>query len=117
MAASILVIGSKRSTKMAYDNLEHEHLILRDHLAAERTHLANERTLLAYLRSALIFLGSSLTLFKLFEHDLLMFIIAIALIPVSIFVALFGIYRFRAVRKKLAIFNSKSKVEIKNESK
>ena len=34
-----------------------EELILRDHLALDRTRLANERTLLAYLRTALMLHG------------------------------------------------------------
>ena len=37
----------------AYIRFDDEELILRDHLAADRTVLANERTLLAYLRTAL----------------------------------------------------------------
>ena len=38
-----------------YEQLEAEELILRDHLAIDRTALANERTFLAYIRTALAF--------------------------------------------------------------
>ena len=37
----------------AYRRFSDEEMILRDHLATDRTVLANERTLLAYLRTAL----------------------------------------------------------------
>lgn len=36
-----------------YEGVKPEQLILRDHLALDRTELANERTLLAYIRTAL----------------------------------------------------------------
>jgi putative membrane protein len=36
-----------------YSRFSEEELILRDHLAVDRTVLANERTLLAYVRTAL----------------------------------------------------------------
>lgn len=37
----------------AYDRFRPDELIVRDHLAVDRTELANERTLLAYVRTAL----------------------------------------------------------------
>jgi putative membrane protein len=42
-------------------------LILRDHLALERTRLANERTVLAYVRTAFALLAGALTLAHLYE--------------------------------------------------
>ena len=36
-----------------YDDVTPEKMILRDHLALDRTELANERTLLAYIRTAM----------------------------------------------------------------
>ena len=39
-----------------YSQFDSDDLILRDHLAIERTRLANERTLLAYLRSGVAML-------------------------------------------------------------
>lgn len=43
-------------------------LILRDHLALERTRLANERTFMAYIRSALYLLVGGLALLQLEGH-------------------------------------------------
>ena len=37
-------------------------LILRDHLAIERTKLANERTFLAYFRSSIFFLATGISI-------------------------------------------------------
>lgn len=46
------------------DNFENDkELILRDHLALERTKLANERTLFAYIRMALYLLTVGIGIF------------------------------------------------------
>lgn len=42
-------------------------LILRDHLAMERTTLANQRTLLAYIRTAVSFFGAGIALVKVID--------------------------------------------------
>ena len=47
------------------DNFENDkELILRDHLALERTKLANERTLFAYIRMALYLLTVGIGIFQ-----------------------------------------------------
>ena len=46
---------------MIAEQLTREELILRDHLALDRTRLANERTLLAYLRTALMLMVAGVT--------------------------------------------------------
>jgi len=43
------------SSERIENNTSKEELIIRNHLAGDRTHLANERTLLAYWRTALAF--------------------------------------------------------------
>lgn len=43
----------KQLTKFTDDYENRDEIILRDHLAMERTKLANERTLLSYIRSSL----------------------------------------------------------------
>ena len=58
---------------MKHDDL---HLILRDHLALDRTRLANRRTMLAYLRTALMLLVSGATLVKVFHSEMVMIILA-----------------------------------------
>jgi putative membrane protein len=50
---------------LRYNNAENEKMILRDHLALERTRLANERTFLAYLKTAIVLLASGLALMEL----------------------------------------------------
>ena len=94
---------------MGYTRTESENLILRDYLAAERTHLANERTLLAYERSAFVVLVTAMTIFKLFENDLRMRIIALVLFLMSLAISIFGIYRFKRTNAKLAAFNIQDK--------
>jgi putative membrane protein len=97
---------------MTYEKLADEQKpILRDYLAAERTHLANERTLLAYLRTALIILVTALTFLRLFEGDVMMRILSLVLCPLSIFIGVFGIFRFRRTKMKLAVFEKQSESE------
>ena len=45
-------------------------MILRDHLALDRTVLANERTLLAYIRTALAFLVTGTVALKFFDSSI-----------------------------------------------
>lgn len=57
--------GTPHDERRPYADLCPEDLILRDHLAIDRTLMANERTLLAYIRTALAILviGASLVRF------------------------------------------------------
>lgn len=75
--------------------------MLRDNLARERTMLANERTLLAYVRTSIILAVSGVTVLKLLGDELHFLIIGIVLIPVAIFVALFGYFRFSRMRARI----------------
>ncbi len=82
-------------------------MILRDHLAFDRTVMAVERTILAYIRTILVAFGAGFTLIKLFPED--KFLVATAWISfvvaaVSIFLAF---YRFVKLKKSLKeIYNS-----------
>ncbi|MDX2050953.1 MAG: DUF202 domain-containing protein [Polyangiaceae bacterium] len=86
---------------MAYDRAEKTDLIVRDYLALERTHLANERTLLAYARTTIMMLISAVTLLKLFADDRAVVAFAIALIPLSGALGLFGLFRFRRLKQRI----------------
>ena len=97
---------------MAYEKIGDDRPILRDYLAAERTHLASERTLLAYERSAFVVLVTSLTILKLFGTDRIMLLIGITLLPIALFIAVFGILRFRATAVKLAAFENLTIISI-----
>ncbi|MCX6024563.1 MAG: DUF202 domain-containing protein [Chloroflexi bacterium] len=50
-----------------YDRFSEEEMILRDHLAVDRTILANERTLLSYVRTALGLVAAGFTLLHFFD--------------------------------------------------
>ena len=76
-------------------------MILRDHLAIERTRLANERTLLAWVRSALMMLVSGITLLKLFEGVIAMQVLGGVLVPASLLVAAVGGVRYWRTRTSI----------------
>jgi len=76
-------------------------ILLRDRLALDRTRLANERTLLAYWRTAFMLLVSGFTLIKLFAQNINLVVLGYLLLPFSAFVAVFGYFRFRQVKKRL----------------
>ena len=87
----------------AYDRFEKAEMILRDHLALDRTILANERTLLAYVRTALAFLITGMGLLKFFEgagvHVLAW--VSIALSGVMLFWGVRRYWRFHKVYRSL----------------
>lgn len=78
--------------KSIYEKTEAD-LILRDHLAVERTRLANETALLAYLRTSLFLISIGLTFIKIEEFEGIA-IIGWICIPFSIILVSFGIFRF-----------------------
>ncbi len=71
-----------------------ENLILRDHLAADRTLLANERTFLAYIRTSFTFIVAGITILKLFT-TFSMGIVAFASILSGFLIIIWGIVRYR----------------------
>lgn len=50
--------------RLRYKNRENEDMILRDHLALERTRMANERTFLAYFKTSVVMFGTGIALVK-----------------------------------------------------
>lgn len=54
--------------KFTDDFENNEKLILRDHLALERTKLANERTLFSYIRTSLYLLTAGIGIFQIENH-------------------------------------------------
>lgn len=79
---------------------EESPLITRDYLAIERTKLANERTFLAYFRTSIIFMASG---FSIVQLEVLQEIrwVGIALVILSPFVFMMGLWRMLRVRKKI----------------
>jgi putative membrane protein len=72
-------------------------MILRDHLARDRTVLANERTLLSYIRTAIALLASGGTLLTVFPASLTLRAIGGLLIFAGIAITIFGGWRFTVV--------------------
>ncbi len=84
-----------------FNNLDK--LILRDHLALERTRLANERTFMAYIRSALYLVIGGLALLQLRDHGNLEWVGIVSLVLAAIF-AVIGIIRFHQLKKQLGSY-------------
>jgi putative membrane protein len=78
-----------------------EELILRDHLALDRTRLANERTLLAYLRTALMLIVAGATAVKFVGETHSVIITGWVFIALGAFVALIGTWRFLTMRRDI----------------
>ncbi len=90
----------KTLTKFTHDYEIKDEIILRDHLAMERTKLANERTLLSYIRTSLYlilggiaFLGMD-NLVEIRNLGYFSFVL-------SILILIVGIARFRQLKKHL----------------
>ncbi len=75
-------------------SLKKENLILRDHLAADRTVLANERTFLAYIRTSFTLILAGITILKFFA-TFLMGLVAFASIASGLVIIIWGIIRYR----------------------
>ena len=78
-------------------------LILRDHLALERTRLANERTFMAYIRSALYLIIGGLALLQLEGHGDLAWVGIVSLVLALAFVII-GVVRFYKLKRQLASY-------------
>lgn len=78
-------------------------LILRDHLALERTRLANERTFMAYIRSSLYLIIGGLALLELTHYGNLEWVGLVALSLALIF-ALIGLTRFFQLKRQLSSY-------------
>lgn len=76
-----------------------EKMILRDHLAVDRTDLANERTLLAYVRTSLAFLVTGASAIHFIDHAWARWS-GMAFLCLSLLTALLGGYRFAIIRRR-----------------
>jgi putative membrane protein len=86
---------------MAYESADPDQLILRDHLAIDRTRLANERTLLAYLRTALMLIVAGATVVKFVAESRRVVISGWLFIAFGVLVGLFGTWRFLTMRRAI----------------
>lgn len=74
-------------------------LILRDHLAIDRTRLANERTLLAWWRTGLTLVIAGVTLIKLFPETPWMVDGGYVMVPLGFCTLGFGMLRYLTMRR------------------
>ena len=86
---------------MPYSRFSYEELILRDHLAVDRTILANERTLLSYVRTAIMLLVTGVTLIKFFPTQMTVYILGYLFLPLAFGVGIFGIARYRLIARRI----------------
>ena len=84
---------------MPYKGLE-DQLILRDHLAADRTILANERTFLAYIRTALTLfvVGLSFVHLDVFKSHRLVVVVGSIFIFLGIATFFVGLFRYKRMQ-------------------
>ncbi len=95
---------------MPYSKINPEDMILRDHLAYDRTILANETTLLAYLRTAMALLAAGATLFRLFPEDPYFQVLGAVMFLLGIIIAGIGGVRFFAITRRLKRLHDKIEV-------
>lgn len=95
----------KNILKFTDDYTNEDRIILRDHLAMERTKLANERTLLSYLRSSLylLFGGAGVVSLKDTMFEDIKVIGYVAVVFSIIFLAI-GIVRYIQLKSHLRSF-------------
>ncbi len=92
---------------MPYTRFDANSLILRDELAIDRTLLANERTLLAYLRSGVALVIAGVSIMQLAEARWFWWV-GVCSIPVGVFAATFGTYRFWKMNKALSVLRKQT---------
>ncbi len=83
-----------------YENFTKQELILRDHLAIDRTVLANESTFLAYIRTSLAVTAAGATLIHFFTEFYIQFI-GLALIVLGVFILSWGYRRFKKMEQEI----------------
>ncbi|MFP4330931.1 MAG: DUF202 domain-containing protein [Alkalispirochaetaceae bacterium] len=83
--------GKQRSNP--YERFTYDEMILRDHLAVDRTILANERTFLAYARTFVALVLAGATVLRIFENPSLF--VGWALIVLGVIVGGLGTVRTR----------------------
>ncbi|MGI9527543.1 MAG: DUF202 domain-containing protein [Weeksellaceae bacterium] len=77
-----------------------EKIILRDHLALQRTKLANERTLLTYVRSALYLIIAGFAFIGMKDFESMPYLGEICFV-VSVIILIIGFVRFYQLKKQL----------------
>lgn len=92
---------SKYRSADPYADIDTSRLILRDHLAIDRTVLSNQNTFLAYIRTALTFVIAGLTFIKFFQIPAIVYL-GWAFLPIGVATFVVGFIRYNRLRMKLA---------------
>jgi putative membrane protein len=92
-----------------YSQFDTTELILRDHLAIDRTLLANERTLMSYLRSGVALFIAGISIIH-FSHEGWFSAMGFFFLPCAVITVLFGIVRYRKMDKDISVV----RVELRN---
>jgi len=87
-----------------YEKFQQGDLIMRDHLALDRTQLANERTLLAYLRSGVSLMLAGVTLFHFAQSSWLAWV-GIGCVPLGLVTLAFGTWRYLSTARRMRHFS------------
>lgn len=93
-----VILYTQFMAKNPYSQFIKKELILRDHLAIDRTILANERSLLAYVRTGFTIFLAAVTLIKLFDA-MVTHIIGWILMIISLIVIIFGFMRMKKMKR------------------
>lgn len=83
-----------------YKNFPKKDLILRDHLAIDRTILSNESTLLAYIRTSLAMVAAGAALIHFFL-ELWIKITGGIFIIIGVIILIVGYFRFKKMDKSI----------------
>jgi putative membrane protein len=77
-------------------------MILRDHLAHDRTVMALERTLLSYIRTSFFLITTGVTVIKFLSAEPFFLAVGILLAAAAVGTFVFGLTRYLRFRKKLS---------------
>jgi putative membrane protein len=102
--------GFKNLIRFTQDYDNKEEIILRDHLAMERTKLANERTLLSYIRTSLYLLLGGVGMLGLNDFQDIRWLGYVSLALSAILIVV-GIYRYVMLNRHLLEFYTATELE------
>lgn len=83
-----------------YKKYKPEELILRDHLAIDRTILSNESTILAYIRTSLALVAAGAALIHFFTENWIRVIGGLFLI-LGLVIMVIGVFRYKKMDKSI----------------
>lgn len=90
----------KRMIKFTDEYDVKEEIILRDHLALQRTKLANERTVLTYVRTALYLIIAGVAFLGMSDFESMRYVGYICL-ALSVMLLIFGFIRYGQLKRQL----------------